>query len=301
MNIAAERGLGMQELEAVHGSGSQGRVTKADLLAYLERRGAASPMAVSAIPPASTAAAAAAISASATEGVEVVPMDNKRRLMAEHMVRSKQISPHVALVSDVDMTRIVKFRDAMAAQFKAREGISLTFMPFIADAVIRALKDVPYVNASVEGSTMLLKKFVHLGIAVAMDDGGLIVPVIKHADMLNLTGLARAVADLAQRARRKKLQPDEIQDGTFTITNFGVFGNTFGIPIINQPQVAILGVGALKKKPVVIEQDGEDVIAVRSMLQLSLSFDHRIVDGALGGRFLQRVAFYLQEVQLPSL
>jgi 2-oxoglutarate dehydrogenase E2 component (dihydrolipoamide succinyltransferase) len=221
--------------------------------------------------------------------------------MAEHMVRSKQISPHVALVSDVDMTRIVRYRERSAEAFKAREGVSLTYMPFIADAVVRALKDFPFVNASVDGTNILVKRFVNLGIAVAMDEGGLIVPVIRNADTLNLSGLARSIADVAQRARRKKLSPEEIQDGTFTITNFGVFGNTFGLPIINQPQVAILGVGALKKKPVVVERDGEDVIAIRSIMQISLSFDHRLVDGALGGMFLQRVASYLEEFQIPVL
>lgn len=221
--------------------------------------------------------------------------------MAEHMVKSKQISPHVALNSEIDLTKIVRFRDVNADAFKKREGFSLTFMPFIADAVLRALKEHPFVNASLEGTNVLLKHYFNLGIAVALEDGGLIVPVIKNADTLNLVGLARAVTDVAFRARTKKLLPDEIQDGTFTITNFGVFGNAFGIPIINQPQVAILGVGALQKKPVVIEQDGQDVIAIRSMINLTLSFDHRIIDGALGGRFLGSIQRHLESFDMQSI
>jgi 2-oxoglutarate dehydrogenase E2 component (dihydrolipoamide succinyltransferase) len=228
-------------------------------------------------------------------------MSNMHRLMAEHMVKSVQISPHVAVVSEVDMTRIVKFRDKHAAAYKQREGVSLTYMPFIAEATIKALKDFPWMNSSVDGDTIILKNAVNLGIAVAMDDGGLIVPVVKNADMLNVVGLSRSIADVASRARIRKLQPEEIQDGTFTITNFGVFGNLFGTPIINQPQVGILGVGAVQKRPVVVERDGEDTIAIRSMMLLSLSFDHRIIDGALGGRFIERVKAYLEEFDLDSI
>jgi 2-oxoglutarate dehydrogenase E2 component (dihydrolipoamide succinyltransferase) len=304
MRIAAEQGIGMNELEAIRGTGANGRVTKADLLAYAESRvispatasQPASAPYVSAVP-----APAAAASPVRSGAVDVIPMDNMQRLMAEHMVRSKQISPHVALVADVDMTRVVKFRDRHAEQFKQREGISLTFMPFLAQATILALKDFPFVNASIEGTNILLKRNINLGIAVAMDGGGLIVPVIKHADTLNHVGLARGIADVAFRARKKKLQPDEIQDGTFTITNFGVFGSTFGLPIINQPQVAILGVGALQKKPVVIEVDGADTIAIRSIMQVSLSFDHRLVDGAMGGQFLERVKKYLEEFSADAI
>jgi 2-oxoglutarate dehydrogenase E2 component (dihydrolipoamide succinyltransferase) len=174
-------------------------------------------------------------------------------------------------------------------------------MPFIAEATIKALKDFPWMNSSVDGDTIILKNAVNLGIAVAMDDGGLIVPVVKNADMLNVVGLSRSIADVASRARIRKLQPEEIQDGTFTITNFGVFGNLFGTPIINQPQVGILGVGAVQKRPVVVERDGEDTIAIRSMMLLSLSFDHRIIDGALGGRFIERVKAYLEEFDLDSI
>jgi 2-oxoglutarate dehydrogenase E2 component (dihydrolipoamide succinyltransferase) len=303
MRIAAEHNVGMAELEQIPGSGLGGRVSKNDILAWLENRAS---MPVSGKPTAAASsgpglAAAAAPARVAGEGFEVIEMSNMHRLMAEHMVKSVQISPHVGVVSEVDMTNIVKFRDKFAASFKEREGFSLTFMPFIAEAVIRALKDFPWMNSSVDGNSIILKKAVNLGVAVAMEDGGLIVPVVKHADTLNVVGLGRSIADIAGRARKRRLQPEEIQDGTFTITNFGVFGNIFGTPIINQPQVGILGVGALQKKAVVLERDGEDVIAVRSMMYISLSFDHRIIDGALGGRFLERVKQYLEEFSLDAI
>lgn len=311
MRIAATEGVSMAELERIPGTGTGGRVGKSDILAYVEKRksGAVAP------PPVPTPAAPApaasvagpsmaslpAPSPAAGQGTEVIPMTNMQRLMAEHMVKSMQISPHVVVVSEVDMTNIVRFRDHHAAAFKQREGFSLTFMPFVAEAVVRALKDFPLVNSSVVGDSIVLKRAINLGVAVAMDDGGLIVPVVKNADTLNVIGLGRAVTDVATRARTRRLQPEEIQDGTFTITNFGVFGNVFGTPIINQPQVAILGVGAVQKKPVVIERDGEDSIAIRSMMYLSLSFDHRIIDGALGGRFIERVKQYLEDFSLASI
>ncbi len=305
MRIAAENNLGMAELESIAGSGLGGRVSKSDVLKYLETRvsGATGAAGSSATPVFSGPALASmpAPSRVAGDGFEVIEMSNMHRLMAEHMLKSIQISPHVGVVSEVDMTKIVKFRDKYAEAFKMREGFSLTFMPFIAEATIRALKDFPWLNSSVEGTSIILKKAVNLGIAVAMEGGGLIVPVVKHADTLNVVGLGRTIADIAGRARNRRLQPEEIQDGTFTITNFGVFGNIFGTPIINQPQVGILGVGALQKKPVVINHDGEDVIAVRSMMFLSLSFDHRIIDGALGGRFLERVKMYLEDFSLDAI
>lgn len=311
MRIASTEGVGMQELEQIPGTGAGGRVSKSDILSYVERRattGAAAPAAPA--PPAAPAAPSAARQALSAMpahspvaglGADVIPMSNMQRLMAEHMVKSMQISPHVAVVSEVDMTKVVRFRDKYAATFKQREGISLTFMPFVADAAVRALKDFPLVNSSVDGANIVMKRMINLGIAVAMDDGGLIVPVVKNADTLNVIGLGRSIADVATRARSRRLQPEEIQDGTFTITNFGIFGNLFGTPIINQPQVAILGVGAVKKRPVVVERDGEDTIAIRSMMLLSLSFDHRIVDGALGGRFLERVRQYLEEFNLDAI
>jgi 2-oxoglutarate dehydrogenase E2 component (dihydrolipoamide succinyltransferase) len=298
MRIAADAGVGIDELERIQGSGSNGRVTKSDILAWLPNRGGA-PVASPSMKGSAPALSIPAVVAGT--GSTVVPMTNMQRLMAEHMVESKRISPHVALACDVDMTAIVRFRDKHADAFKAREGISLTFMPFIAEAVIRTLKEFPLVNSSIDGATIIQKNFVNLGIAVALEDGGLIVPVVKHADGMNLVGLGRSIADVAGRARKKRLQPEEIQDGTFTLTNFGVFGNVWGIPIINQPQVAILGIGALVKKPVVLERDGEDVIAVRSMMTLSLSFDHRIVDGAMGGQFLARVQRLLEDFSLEAI
>jgi 2-oxoglutarate dehydrogenase dihydrolipoamide succinyltransferase (E2 component) len=304
MRIVTEKGIDTAELQAIPGTGSNGRVTKADIVAYLERRASTPAVAAASLSPTAPTVPPTPVSSpqsASPGGIDVVPMDNMHRLMAEHMVRSKQISPHVALIVDIDMTRIVRFRDTHADSFRDREGISLTFMPFLAHATILALKDFPFVNASIDGTNILIKRFINLGIAVAMDDGGLIVPVIKNADTLNHVGLARSIADVASRARKKRLQPEEIQDGTFTITNFGVFGSSFGLPIINQPQVAILGVGALQKKPVVVEVDGADMIAIRSIVQLSLSFDHRLVDGAMGGRFLERVKRYLEEFHADSI
>lgn len=311
MRIASAEGVSMAELERIPGTGAGGRVGKNDILSYIEQRksGAVSPPAAapaSAAAPATASAGPAmgtmpAPSPAAGQGTQVIPMSNMQRLMADHMVKSMQISPHVAVVSEVDLTKIVRFRDRHAAAFKQREGFSLTFMPFVAEATIRALKDFPLVNSSVVDDSVVLKSAINLGVAVAMDDGGLIVPVVKNADTLNVIGLGRSVADVATRARNRKLQPEEIQDGTFTITNFGVFGNVFGTPIINQPQVAILGIGAAQKKPVVIERDGEDTIAIRSMMYISLSFDHRIIDGALGGRFLERVKQYLEDFSLESI
>ena len=226
--------------------------------------------------------------------VEIVPMDNMRRRIAEHMVMSKQTSPHVYSVSTCDMTKIVQYRERVKNEFEKREGTKLTYTPFFIDATVRALKDFPMINASLDGGNIVFKKFINLGIAVALENG-LIVPVIKSADALNMVGLARATNDIAHRARNKQLKPDEVQGGTFSITNMGSFGNLFGIPVINQPQVAILGIGAIKKTPVVV---GEG-IAIRDIVYLSLSYDHRIIDGAYGGQFLQRVVEYLEAFEPP--
>ena len=312
MRIAASEGITFDELQAIPGTGINGRVTKSDLLAYIEqkKKGVVTPRTTKQTATVEVLQTEALMEHPATnipEGIsllqrtEIVPMDNMHRLMAEHMVKSKQISPHVTLVSEIDMTAIVQFRQSHAERFKSREGFTLTYLPMIADASIRALKDFPLVNASIVGTDIHVKKYVNLGIAVALDTGGLIVPVVKNADTLNLVGLARGINDAASRARAKRLQPEDIQDGTFTITNYGVFGNLFGTPIINQPQVAILGVGAVKKRPVVIEREGSDFIAVRSMMYLSLSFDHRLVDGALGGMYIERVVKYLEEYSVPSI
>jgi 2-oxoglutarate dehydrogenase E2 component (dihydrolipoamide succinyltransferase) len=217
-----------------------------------------------------------------------------RKIIAERMVRSKQISPHVTSFIDADVTGLVRRREAMKEEFLLKEQQKLTFTPFFIDAAVKALRDYPMVNVSVDGSRIIVKKNINIGIAVAMPGGNLIVPVIKNAEEKNLAGLARAVNDLAGRARSNKLQAHEITGGTFTITNFGTFGNTTGTPIINQPEVAILGTGVIQKKPVVLETGHGDVIAIRHIMTLSLAYDHRVIDGALGGMFLKRISEYLE-------
>jgi 2-oxoglutarate dehydrogenase E2 component (dihydrolipoamide succinyltransferase) len=223
-------------------------------------------------------------------------MDHVRQLIAEHMVRSKHTSPHVTSVDEADVTGLVRLRERYKEEFERREGVKLTYMPFFIRAAVEALKAFPLLNASVDGKNIIVHKRINIGIATALPNGNLIVPVIKNADALSITGLARAVQDLAQRARTKKLLPDEVQGGTFSITNFGTFGTLLGTPIINQPQVAILGIGAIQKRPVVREIDGSDVIVVRHMVYLSLSFDHRIIDGMLAGQFLQVVRQSLERM-----
>jgi 2-oxoglutarate dehydrogenase E2 component (dihydrolipoamide succinyltransferase) len=298
--IAKQENISLQQLDAIAGSGAQGRVTKNDIMAYLENRSmpkpavgkpAAAPMPGVASRPATPMPAPAVMPSLPVDEtrVEIMPMDHMRKRIAEHMVMSKQISPHVYSVSECDMTNIVRYREAIKNEFEKREGTKLTFTPFFIDAVARAIKDFPMINSSIDGERVIIKQYLNIGIAVALENG-LIVPVIKNADSYNLVGLARATNDLAHRARNKQLKPDEVQGGTFSITNMGSFGNLFGIPIINQPQVAILGIGAITKRPVVIN----DAIAIRDMVYLSLSYDHRIIDGAYGGQFLQRVVYYLE-------
>jgi 2-oxoglutarate dehydrogenase E2 component (dihydrolipoamide succinyltransferase) len=297
LSIARTEGIPVTELESLPGSGEGGRLTKKDLLAYVAARKAgespsAAPPTVKAVPgpvtlqPVDVPALRAKYPA---PGHEILQMSNVMQKMAQHMVQSVQTSPHVAAVHEVDMTAVVKHRDAYAEEFEKKEGFKLTFTPYIAEAVVRAIKKYPLVNSSVEGDKIIRKNFINLGLAVA-SDSGLIVPVIKHAEEKNFTGLARAVNDIATRTRMKKLVPDDIQGGTFTISNYGVFGTLIGIPIINQPQVAILGTGAIRKRAVVID----DAIAIRSIAFLTLSFDHRIVDGALGGMFLEEIVQNLQ-------
>ncbi len=231
----------------------------------------------------------------------MLEFDNIRQKMAEHMAASVSISPHVNSISECDMTNVEKARSAMAAEFEKKEGIKLTYMPFISEAVIKALKDFPLVNSVIDDSSVpfkaIMRSKVNLGIAVAMENGGLIVPVVKNADGMNLTGLARNINDLGKRARVKKLTLDEIQGGTFTISNYGVFGNIIGTMVINQPQVAILGIGAVKKRPSVLETENGDFVVIKPMMYLTLSFDHRLIDGALGGKFLMRVVHYLENYQ----
>lgn len=326
LNIAGKEGVSMDELAGITGTGVGGRVRKQDILAYVEARKSGkvtAPKAVDTGVPAAQTQTTAPATAKAVivekkqpeykapeikhsvdltnmynmPGVNVTPMDILQSKMAEHMVMSIHTSPHVAAIAECDMSAVDRARKALGGDFQNREGFKLTYMPFIAEAVVKALKDFPLVNASIDGTNILLKSFINLGIAVAMDNGGLIVPVIKNADSKNLTGIAREMNDLAKRARIKKLTLDEIQDGTFTITNYGVFGNIIGTPIINQPQVAILGTGAIKKRPVVVETSEGDAIVIKPMMYLTLSFDHRLIDGALGGKFVMKVVEYLENYQ----
>jgi len=280
----------MAELENVTGTGAGGRVTKKDILKYIEDKKAGTVDEL----PAAAEPEGLQIEAS-RDGVEVMRMDTMRKKIAEHMVQSVKTSPHVSSVTEADMSRIFAFREKHKAGFEKREGFKLTFTPFMVDAVIKALKKYPLVNASLDGDKILVKKYINIGVAVALESG-LIVPVIKHADEKNLTGIARAVNDLAVRARNKKLTPDEVQGGTFTITNPGVFGNLWGTPIINQPQLAILGVGAIKKRPVVVD----DMIAIKPMVYISMSYDHRLIDGSLGGMFLQTVVQNLENFDVKQ-
>jgi len=288
LNIARTEGVSTQELDQIQGSGVGGRVTKKDVLQHLETRtttgiSAGQPPAAKPAPAAQGKPAVAI--GTGQDGIEVIPMDHIRKKIAEHMVHTVHTSPHVGLFIEVDMTNVVTIRERNKNTFKKNEGLNLTFMPFISDAVIRTLKEFPYVNASIDSENIVLKRFINLGIAVATEQG-LIVPVIKNADNLNITGLARSINDLAVRARDRKLKPDEVSGGTFSISNFGVYGTSIGFPLINQPQVAILGVGALEKRAVVMN----DAIAIRPMMNISVTFDHRLIDGALGAQFLQRVA-----------
>lgn len=296
--IAKREGISIEELEKIPGTGHGGRLTKNDLLNYIEtkkKKAEVKPIEFEEIK------IEEAKPVSYPEGkVEIIEMTHVLKAMAEHMVRSVRTSPHVSAISECDMTEIIKFIEKNSDEFQKREGFKLTLTPFIADAVVRALKDFPMINSSVDGDKIIIKKFINLGIAVATDYG-LIVPVVKNADEKNFVGLARAINDIVTRARAKKLTPDDVQGGTFSITNYGVFGNIIGTPIINQPQVAILGVGAVKKRPVVINKDGEDFIAIRSISFLTLTFDHRIIDGALGGRFLERVVYYLENFDFRGI
>lgn len=299
--IAQKEGVALAELDSLPGSGIGGRVTKTDLFAYLKTRTVRPGAVVSADYKIRPVDMKEMVKKYPPPKYEVLQMDNIQQKMAEHMVRSVHTSPHVQAISECDVTGIVNFRAEKAAEFEKKEGYKLTFTPFFLNATIRALKDFPVVNSSIEGDKIILKRFVNLGMAVAAPSG-LIVPVIKGAEEKNFTGLARAVNDISLRARNKKLTLDDIQGGTFTVTNYGVFGNIIGIPIINQPQVAILGFGAIKKRPVVAtDADGHESIAIRWMCYLTLSFDHRIIDGAIGGQFIQTVVSNLEKFTLTNL
>ncbi len=292
-NIAKTENISMAELEQLPGSGKDGRVTKKDILAYLENRTGGQPAIGSPAPQVATATAQKPAT-SVSGAVEIVEMDRMRKLIADHMVMSKRVSPHVTSFVEVDVTNIVDWRNKNKGAFQQKYGEKITFTPIFVEAVVKAIGDYPMVNISLQDNKIMVHKDLNIGMATALPSGNLIVPVIKAADQLNLVGLAKNVNDLARRARDNKLKPDDIQGGTFTLTNVGTFGNVMGTPIINQPQVAILATGAIRKKPAVVETEYGDLIAVRQMMFLSLSYDHRIVDGFLGGSFLRRIGDYLE-------
>ena len=328
-NIAAQEGFTLEELDQIPGTGAEGRLTKDDLLNYIQNPAAykaanaqpkpveqpkeepkvieiapepvqpepvkQEPVVQKPVEQAPQPEPKPAPAVSVSGGDEIIEMDRMRRLIADHMVMSKQTSPHVTSFIEADVTNVVQWRDKVKSTFEKKEGEKITFTPIFIEAVARAIRDFPLVNVSVSGNQIIKKANINIGMATALPSGNLIVPVIKKADELNLVGLTKAVNDLANRARNNKLLPDEVKDGTFTITNVGSFGNVMGTPIINQPQVAILAVGAIKKKPAVIETPQGDMIAIRHMMFLSLSYDHRVVDGALGGTFLRRIADYLEK------
>ena len=295
LQLAREARILQEELDRIPGTGYQARLSKKDIKQYIIQKQngaagvAAAKPAVAAVPQSSPVTAT-----SVAEGIEVKEMDRVRRMIADHMVMSKHTSPHVTTLVEVDMTKLVKWREKNKEAFFKREGVKLTYMPAITEATAKALVAYPQVNVSVEGYNILFKKHINVGIAVSQNDGNLIVPVVHDADRLNLSGLAIAIDGLAAKARINKLMPDDIAGGTFTITNFGTFNSLFGTPIINQPQVAILGVGVIEKKPAVMETPEGDVIAIRHKMYLSLSYDHRVVDGSLGGNFLYFIKNYLE-------
>jgi 2-oxoglutarate dehydrogenase E2 component (dihydrolipoamide succinyltransferase) len=302
--IAKQEGITVQELESIDGTGANGRVTKNDILAFIPNKGkqvaskvVSEPVVVSKETSVSNNGAAApqrpAISVNA--GDEVIEMDRMRKLIADHMVMSKHVSPHVTSFVEADVTNVVLWREKVKKNFEKREGEKLTFTPIFIEALVKAIKDFPMINVSLDGTKIIKRKNINVGMATALSSGNLIVPVIKNADMLNLVGITKQVNDLANRARNNKLSPDDIQGGTYTISNVGSFGNVMGTPIINQPQVAIMAVGVIKKKPAVIETPQGDLIGIRHFMFLSHSYDHRIVDGSLGGQFVRRVADYLEQ------
>ena len=306
MNIARTESISMSLLEKIVGSGKDGRVTKRDILSFVkngspapatEKSESNAPATEKASAPAQPSPASKPTSeVSLNLGDEIIEMDRMRKLIADHMVMSKHTSPHVTSFVEADVTNLVNWRNKIKGEFKAREGENFTFTPIFIEAIVKAIKDFPLINVSVSGDSSIIKrKNINIGMAAALPSGNLIVPVIKNADFMNLTGLAKTVNDLASRARANKLTPDEIQGGTYTVTNVGTFGNVLGTPIINQPQVAIMAMGAIVKKPAVIETPQGDLIGIRHKMYLSHSYDHRVVDGALGGMFVRRVADYLEQ------
>jgi len=324
LNIAANEGVPLSELESIPGSGNEGRVTKKDILQYIESKKSGHYTPTTVVAPtgigttrSETTTPAYANPAQATparvvaetpasqptissygSNVEIIEMDRMRRLIADHMVRSVHTSPHVTSISEADVTHLVHWRDKVKKEFEKRENTKLTFTPLFIEAVIRCIKKYPLINSSLDGDKIIVKKDINIGMATALPSGNLIVPVIRNADQLNLTGLARQVNTLADNARQNKLRPEDTQGGTFTLTNVGTFGSLMGTPIINQPQVAILAVGAIKKRPMVLETPEGDAIVIRHMMYLSLSYDHRIVDGSLGATFCSAVARELENFSL---
>ena len=304
LNIAASEGVSMTELENVPGTGNEGRVTKKDILQYVGQRKSGARSRQSGIYSSQESTTSVYETpqlrtqnseiTTYTGNVEIIEMDRMRKLIAEHMVRSKHTSAHVTSFSESDVTNIVMWREKIKKEFEKREGTKITFTPLFIEAVIRCIKKFPLINSSVEGDRIIVKKDINIGMATALPGGNLIVPIIKNADQLNLVGLTKQVNNLAESARNGRLKPDDTQGGTFTLTNVGSFGSLMGTPIINQPQVAILAVGAIKKRPVVIESPHGDSIAIRHMMYLSLSYDHRIIDGSLGATFLTSVANELE-------
>lgn len=295
-NIAQKENLTLEELTSISGSGREGRVSKNDILGYLQNRG--SKKITNANEKSNLSSAPISekplVAINILPGDEIIEMDRMRKLIAQYMVNSVRVSPHVTTMVEVDMTNVVLWRNRVKDSFEKREKTKLTFMPIFAEAVAKALRDYPMVNSQVDGERIVLKKAINVGLAVALPSGNLIVPVIKNTDKLNLSGLASEINRMAEAARNNKLTPDEISGGTFTITNFGSFKNVMGTPIINQPEVAILATGSIEKKPAVIETPTGDMIAIRHKMFLSLSYDHRVVDGMLGGMFLRKIADYLE-------
>ena len=302
-NIASEEALSLSELDGIQGSGQDGRVTKKDLMTHLSQRGSA-PAAIAKTSKPSVALANQSPAFASThqvppvpvmEGDEIIEMDRMRKLIANHMVMSTHVSPHVTSFVEADVTVIVNWRNRVKDDFEKRDGTKITFTPIFMEAVVRAIKDLPMVNVGVDGDNIIVHKAINLGMATALPSGNLIVPVIKNADRFSLSGLAKEVNELAAKARNNKLSPDDVANGTYTVTNVGTFGNVMGTPIINQPQVAILALGAVRKIPAVIETSEGDMIGIRHKMFLSHSYDHRVVDGALGGMFVKRVADYLEQ------
>jgi len=305
-SIAQAEGIAINELEQIPGTGQNGRVTKKDILAYIPNKGSVTATPAAAPAAAVTAAPKAAPVAATVKspsipvgpGDEIVEMDRMRKLIADHMVNSVKVAPHVTSFVEADVTNLVLWRNKIKNDFLAKEGEKMTFTPIFIEAIAKALKDFPLVNSSIDGDNIVIKKNINVGMAAATPSGNLIVPVIKNADQLNLVGLAKQVNDLANRARKGKLSPDEISGGTYTVSNVGTFGNVMGTPIINQPQSAILALGAIRKKAAVIETEFGDTIGVRHMMFLSHSYDHRNIDGALGGSFVKKVAEYLESFDI---